>query len=306
MNKKYDNYICTEELSRKRVDLVLSILTGFSRSKVIYYIKNGLVLKNNIKINKGSVTVEKNDVISVFEYEKDFYLSTENNLKNIKIEIIFENENFIVINKPPFVAVHSSNINDKSYTISDWIKENKIWKDVIPDCDSEKERVGIVHRLDKETSGILIIAKNNVFCEKFKYLFKNRLIKKTYIAYVDGNIQKEGIINEKIIRDPNNPTKMICNKNNGRDAETKYLLIERYNSFNKVFCFPKTGRTHQIRVHLSHIGVPILGDKVYGRKSNLINRHALHAFKIEFEIDSINYVFEIELPDDMKNLSYKK
>jgi len=295
MNKRYDKYICTEELDKKRIDLAVSILTGYSRSKIVYYIKNGLILKNNIKINKNSITVAKNDIISVLKYEQN--LNFENKPKNADVEIIFENNNFIIINKPPFIAVHPYNINDKSYTISNWIKENNIWSDKIQDINPE--RLGIVHRLDKDTSGILIIAKNIDFMEKFKYLFKNRLIKKTYIAYTEGSIEKEGIITEKIMRDPNNPTKMICNKNNGRDSETKYLLYEKYKFFNKVLCYPKSGRTHQIRVHLSHIGAPIVGDKIYGKKSNLINRQALHAFKIEFEIESINYSFESKIPKDM-------
>ncbi len=300
MNKK-NIFFINQDDSNKRIDIVISELYDISRSLAQKYISDELIYKNNEIVKKPNIKVHEYDSIEI--KEKDISEEKIDIENKIKIEIIFENKDFLIINKPPFICVHKANPNDKSFTISDWFIQNKYWNDII--FEKEKEsRPGIVHRLDKNTSGILILAKNFKTQQLFCNLFKNREINKEYIAFTEKTPAKEtGIISYNICRDKINPTKMTHHFYNGRKSETKYALIEKKNNFSIVKCFPKTGRTHQIRVHLASIECPIIGDEIYGVKSNLINRQALHAEKISFKFNDEEYSFSADLCEDMEKLS---
>jgi 23S rRNA-/tRNA-specific pseudouridylate synthase len=164
-------------------------------------------------------------------------------------------------------------------------------------------RPGIVHRLDKGTTGVIIVAKDSKTQEKLSALFKSRAMHKTYRAVVEGVIQKEqGVIEGGIGRHPVDRKKMAVLKERGRDASTAYRVVERLEGFTYVEAYPKTGRTHQIRVHLSHIGHPVAGDDTYGKKArHAADRPLLHAFRIEFVHPATGtpLLIEAAVPQDM-------
>jgi len=167
-----------------------------------------------------------------------------------------------------------------------------------------------VHRLDKETSGVLILAKNNLIFNYFKNLFKARKVKKEYIALVKGETRKqEGIIDLPLTRSKKSPIKrkVAIKKDEGRIALTRYKVLRLYNGYTLLEIFPQTGRTHQIRVHLASIGFPVVGDKMYGKakKLNKLNlpRHFLHAHTISFVLPSGKSIkIQAPLPEDLKKI----
>ena len=175
-----------------------------------------------------------------------------------------------------------------------------------------EQRPGIVHRLDKNTSGLIIVAKNDYAHRHLSNQLKNRLVSKTYIALLNGKLGNDkGEIDEPIGRNPHNRKKMAV-VSTGRDAITRYKVIERINfessQYTLVEAYPLTGRTHQIRVHFSSIRHPLVGDSTYGGKHSRINRQFLHAARLEFEMPlsgssaSSRVSFEAPLPDDLNGL----
>lgn len=212
----------------------------------------------------------------------------------MKLKILYEDENVLVVDKPAGIIVHpGEGKKDYGVTVVNLI-EDKLDKDF-----RSGERPGIVHRLDKDTSGVLIVAKNKTACTSLKKQFKDRKVGKKYIALVNGKMQyPEGIIDSPIARADRGGNKMrVSSSADGREAVTKYLLKNVY-KFDKNFpaslidIEPKTGRTHQIRVHMAAIGHPVIGDPFYGnRKVNKIFEHSLglrrqflHSCSIKFKL----------------------
>jgi len=235
---------------------------------------------------------------------------------NIKdLQIIYEDENLLVINKPAGLVVHSDGKTDE-YTLCDWLIENyPDIKDVGESAEYDGKvvaRPGIVHRLDKDTSGVLIIAKNQNTHKFLKNQFQERAIKKTYRAFVYGNIKNdEGLINEPIGRHPKNFKQWLAGdtaRGTLREAVTQYRVIERGKvdgeSFTYVELYPKTGRTHQLRVHLKSINNPIVCDSLYAPKRPCIlgfSRLALHSFKLEVRLpNGEERLFEAPLPNEFE------
>lgn len=232
--------------------------------------------------------------------------------KNIKFAVIFEHPDFLIINKPAGISTHSSK-NEPGGTLVNGLL------DLFPKLEKigeDKLRPGIVHRLDKETSGILIVAKTQESFEYFKNLFQNRKVQKTYLAWVWGILKnKSGEIKEFTGKSRQNPTKQAVSHNpdkliNPKTALTKYRVLEELTDRSLLELKPKTGRKHQLRLHLHSIGHPILGDKKYFNKTikknnQVFARHLLHAKKIEFKYsNNESFCFEAPLPSDfeMKNL----
>jgi 23S rRNA pseudouridine1911/1915/1917 synthase len=295
MEKKATIYIVESLYNNYRIDLFLSLIMNISRAESLFLLQKNLVLINKQSQIKKSKKVLCNDVVEVLEQEN---IIIKKEVELISISILFINEDFLIISKPPFVSCHKANIKDSSYTIADFAR--LYWKDSI---DNQDGRYGIVHRLDKETSGILIIARTIEIKNIFIDLFKKRKIEKKYIAFIQkGLLKKSGKIEYAIMRDPLCPVKMTYSYGQGKEAETNYVIIEEKKIFDIVECFPKTGRTHQIRVHFQALGVPLLGDKIYGKESELINRHALHASQISFVLKEIKYFFIASLLPDMEEL----
>ena len=217
---------------------------------------------------------------------------------NYKPTIIYEDENVLVINKPAGLLVHTAPGIKKEETLTKWLVKNypevKNVGDLPAQAGNPKLRPGIVHRLDKETSGVLIAAKNQKTFEYLKKQFQERKIKKTYIALVKGIVKNnKGIINTPIKR-----------FTKSREAETEYKVIKRYKGYTLLQASPKTGRTHQIRIHLKSIGHPIVCDKVYTKKPDCpfgLKRHFLHAQSLELTLPNNNRIkLEADMPKDLQ------
>lgn len=232
-----------------------------------------------------------------------------------EITVIFENNDLIAVNKPAGVLVHESaikgskNRKNSERTVVEWVLQK--YPEITSVGDDPKERPGIVHRLDKETSGVLLIAKNQSFFDYLKELFKSRKVQKTYIALVSGKLQGKGII-DKPIGLRSGTTKHSTNARRMKmikPAVTEYDALETIekqgNFFTEVRLTPKTGRTHQLRVHLASIGHPIIGDMLYGNKKNPweLKRQFLHAEGLEFSMpDGHRIRIEAELPKELKKV----
>ena len=209
------------------------------------------------------------------------------------IEILYEDDYFLIINKPAGIPVHPSTLHFND-TLSNGVK-------YYYDKNNINKKIRIVTRLDRNTSGIVVIAKNEYIQEQLIYQMKKGLFQKEYIAICNGIFKdKAGTIDANIKRKANSIIER-CISNNGQTAITEYKVIEEKDNKSKVLVKLKTGRTHQIRVHMAYIGHPIIGDDLYGKSSNFINRQALHAYKIYFIHPILNKKIEIEskLPNDM-------
>jgi len=230
--------------------------------------------------------------------------------ESIPLKIIYEDEAMLAVNKPAGMVVHPAPGHTKGTLVNALLSHCSDLSGI-----GGVERPGIVHRLDKDTSGVVLIAKNEIAHRSLAGQFKNRKIKKTYLALVRGLVKSaSGIIDTSIGRHKINRKKMAATMDQGRQAETRYKVLEILGHFTYIQLFPKTGRTHQIRVHLASIHHPILGDKLYGgiiTGSYLkMPRQALHAHKIEIEhpINKLPLVFEASLPPDINNylLAYRQ
>ena len=229
----------------------------------------------------------------------------------LEISIIFEDQNLLVINKPAGLSVHPDGFN-KGGTLTDWIIKNYpeiegVGEDMILANGTKISRPGIVHRLDKDTSGVLVIAKNQPTFLELKEKFKNHEVEKMYQAIVYGEVKKnQGVIDLPIGRSKNDPRKRVASAQADgklREAVTRYEVVEKYKGFTLLKLYPKTGRTHQLRVHLKAISYPIVGDTLYTPKNlpnlSTINRQALHANSIKFSLNGENFVFEAPLAKDL-------
>lgn len=245
--------------------------------------------------------IKESDLIEVFEIQAE-EISFDNNFF-IEIPIIYQNDDFLIIDKPANVVCECNQRSNKikNFTIIDFAK--KFWQEK----EGIENRYGLVHRLDKETSGLMIITKNRNSYDFFKEQFQMKTIVKEYIACIEkGYIEKKGKININIIRNPLCPITMSVSFGQGKNAITEYEVLQRTDLCQVVKCFPRTGRTHQIRVHFKYLGFSLIGDKIYGQRSEYIDRHALHAHKLSFFFKNTPYEFISMIPYDIKMLIEKK
>ncbi len=281
----------------------------YSRADIIKRIKKGDVLVNNKPI-KPSYTLEEDNAIMLADFSREEEDKSLKPNKNIPLEVIFENEDMAVINKQAGLQVHPS-FNEKTNTlVNALLARYPEIVNVHDDSVGAEMRPGIVHRLDRDTSGIMVIALNMEAFNALKDNFKNRRVEKTYLALAKGIFtQKEGII-EKPIAKSSSYKKQVIARNNTKTtiklAETHYRLLEEFENCSLVELKPKTGRTHQIRIHLASIGHPILGDRVYGQietnkaVAEISKRQLLHAQKLQFELFDKKYDFVADLPADFE------
>lgn len=278
-----------------------------TRGEIIRAIKAGEILVNGKNI-KPSYILKENDAIEINISEKLKVLSPD---KNIKLEIIFQNENFIAINKPAGLQVHPSIKHETNTLVNGLLAK---FPEIATVGDEPENRPGIVHRLDKDTSGIMLIAKNQKTFLALKNKFKNREIAKTYWTIVYGKLEnKQGIIDAPLARSLNYKKQTVAQaktKTKIRPAVTEYKVLKEIGKYSLVEVLPKTGRMHQIRVHLTFLGHPIIGDKKYFLKNinlnSAIERHLLHAKKITFEFEGKKYAFESKLPSDFQTFLTKE
>ena len=284
-----------DEETGERIDSFLSGKTDFTRTRIQQLIKDRNITVNG-KPTKSSYKIEENDEIAIEVPEVE---TTEIKPENIKIDIVYEDSDIAVINKQAGLVVHPAHghysgtlVNAILYHIKDLSGING------------EIRPGIVHRLDKDTSGLIVIAKNDKVHAALTEMFQEKKIRKTYLAILKGKLNKsEGKIVTQIGRDKNDRKKMtvIDDITKGKNAITNYRVISQNNLFTLVKVNIETGRTHQIRVHMRYLGYPILGDSVYGRKDNE-KRQMLHAYKLEFlhPVTERQMEFTGEIPEDFQ------
>jgi 23S rRNA pseudouridine1911/1915/1917 synthase len=254
---------------------------------------------NNIIITKNGFVLDKIDAVVevILSSPKPLKLSPE----NIPLDILYEDDEVLLIDKPAGMVMHPS-AGHQNGTIVHAVLGHSKFTDGI----DEKLRPGIVHRLDKNTSGVVIIAKNEKTHEWLQNQFKSRKVKKVYVALVDKHPSTDsGKIVAPIYRDRSHRKKMaIAPQGKGKEAETIYRTIKKMGRFSLLEVQPLTGRTHQIRVHLASIGSPVTGDIVYGFSTPTISikRHFLHAKSLEIQLprEKKARTFNAELPDELK------
>lgn len=268
-------------------------------------LQHKLILEKHIFLNNIIVdtrfTVSKNDIITInldFEEESENIVPTK-----MKLDIIYEDDAFLVLNKPTGIAVHPSVLHYEN-SLSNGVK---FYFESI----GLKRKIRPVNRLDLNTSGLIVFAKNQYVQECLIQQMNLGIFKKEYIAITVGKFDKsKGTIDLPIARKENSIIER-CISDNGQNAVTDYEVLKEFKINSQIFsvvkCSLKTGRTHQIRVHMSAINHPLLGDTLYGTPSKLINRQALHSYKISFVHPITNKILELisNLPDDMNFFNYK-
>jgi len=215
----------------------------------------------------------------------------------IPLEILYEDDDLLVVDKPAGLTVHPAPGHPAHTLVNAILAHFPHLADI-----GDSLRPGVVHRLDKDTSGVMLVAKNSAAQVDLARQFKSHSVTKAYLALVKGKLTPEnGIIEADIGRDPRNRKRMAVVAE-GREARTEYRVIKYIGGCTLLEIMPETGRTHQIRVHLAAIGFPVVGDKVYGVKSKYLSRQFLHAFRLGFKLPSTGkYVeFESELPPDLE------
>ncbi|MDR2017556.1 MAG: RluA family pseudouridine synthase [Syntrophobacterales bacterium] len=299
MNNNRFSIIADEE--GKRLDVFLSEKLSITRTRVKGMIEGGHVRLGG-KVPKSSAKLRKGAALEgEIPPEEPFSLTPE----AIPLDILYEDEYILAVNKPDGMVVHPS-FGHKEGTLVNaalaYLGEERLKGD--EETEIPNHRPGIVHRLDKGTTGVILIAKDIRTQEKLSSLFKDRAVRKTYRAIVEGVMKRdEGIIEGHIGRHPVERKKMAVVKEKGREALTWFKVIERMKEFTYVEVYPKTGRTHQIRVHLAHIGHPVVGDEPYGKKARrLAGRPLLHAYAITFGHPAKDGTVSITapVPEDME------
>ena len=267
--------IIIDEDLKVRLDKYLIDKLDLSRSKVQEMIKQGLVVVNGKSI-KNSYLLREDDVIEVLgklTYETDILP------EKMDLDIVYEDDDVIVINKPSGMVVHPSFGHYTNTLVNGLLYHTKNLS-----TNNGDERPGIVHRIDKDTSGLLIVAKNDKAHAFLQEQLKDKTLSRKYIALVQGRINHDtGTIDAPIGRDPRDRKKMCVTDVNSKEAITYFKVLERYKDTTLIECMLKTGRTHQIRVHMNYIKHPIVNDPVYGNKNTATTfGQMLHAKEISF------------------------
>lgn len=296
-----EKYIVEAEEQGKRLDMYISSKDEeLTRTSAQRLIEQGDILVNNKKV-KVAYKVSEGDIIAV---EKQMPKEIEIKAQNIPVDIVYEDDDIIVVNKPKGMVVHPANGNPDGTLVNAIMA---ICKGTLSGIGGEL-RPGIVHRLDKDTSGVLIVAKNDIAHVKMSEQIKKHEVEKTYIALVKGIVKEnQATINMPIGRSTKDRKKMAVNKK-GKEAITHFKVIERFPKYNCTLLEIKieTGRTHQIRVHLSEIGYPVIGDEVYSNGKNQwnIKGQCLHAKSLKFKhpVTKKEMFIEAELPKYFKDI----
>ncbi len=307
-------------LNDKRFDGALTVLLrekfpeqpSFSRAFLTEHIKEGTILLNGARVLPRSL-VATHDRVQVLKDIAPVQVSLKPSREPVAIEKLFEDEAIIAVNKGASVQMHEGG-SYAGVTVAQWILTHY---PMLENVGEDPLRPGIVHRLDRETSGVLVIAKTEESFRALKKVFQTREAEKTYIALVYGHLSSlEGKIDTALMRKPGELKRRAIDlesytgdlPGNTRTALTFYRVIARYQDYDLVMLTPKTGRTHQIRVHLSSLGHPVVGDKLYTfkgtKRSDLLfsSRHMLHATRLSFALFGKKYLLHSPLPEDFRQV----
>jgi len=289
--------IVPKEAARLRLDQFLAReLPKFSRSRIQQLIRKHFVILNRSPARPRDL-VRAGDHIEINEPPPE---KIDIQPEAIPLNVLYEDEDLIVINKPPGLVVHPG-AGHREHTLVNALLHHFPTLSGI----GGKERPGIVHRLDKETSGCLVVAKNDEAHRGLSAQFAERTVDKIYLALVAGKLRRiAGAIEERIGRHPVDRQRMSVASKRGRAAKTEYRVVSASSEMSLVECKLHSGRTHQIRVHLHHLGHPVLGDKIYGgRFAKTFPRQMLHAWKLGFQHprSGERKNFEAPLPDDFES-----
>ncbi|RSL31363.1 RluA family pseudouridine synthase [Salibacterium salarium] len=288
----------TKEEAGQRIDKFLTNQQeDWSRTIIQSWIKEKRILVNDQMVKSNYILQETNTVTLTPEEEKN----TEVKPENIDLDIVYEDEDIIVVNKPRGMVIHPAPGHSSGTVVNALLYHCETLSNV-----NGEWRPGIVHRIDKDTSGLLIAAKNDTAHLHLSDQLQEKRMERFYQAIVHGNIPHDtGTIEAPIGRDPKDRQKMAVTEKNAKDAVTHFSVLEHFDSFTYVECKLDTGRTHQIRVHMKYIGHPLAGDPKYGRTKTLnISGQALHAGSLRFVHPTKETPMELKasLPEDMTDL----
>ena len=283
------------EIDNIRLDKFLADNTEYSRSLILKMLKDGYILVNG-NVEKPSYKVNIDDVI---EIKDGFIKETKVEAKKMDLDIVYEDDDIMIINKPSGVVVHPGNGNYDNTLVNGLM----YYADNLSDG-YEEYRPGIVHRIDKDTSGLIIIAKNNKSQEILGEYFKEHRIKREYIALIHGVLESDSVlIDAPIGRDESSRKMMKVTSKNSKSAITHVKVLKRYKNFTLVKCRLETGRTHQIRVHMKYINHPIFNDPIYSKDKTTEFGQYLHSYSMEFNhpITNKKMYFECPLPKEFQD-----
>ncbi len=282
-----------------RIDSYLAEELSLSRSKVQKLIKEGLVTVNGKKVS-SSYSVKFDDTILIDD-DLDYSISVEP--QNISLDIVYEDSDLLVVNKASGMVVHPAPGHYEDTLVNALLYRFQL-------SSGEKYRPGIVHRLDKDTSGLMLVAKNDFTHEALSRMIANKEVERHYLAIVDGVIKHDtGTIDAPIGRDSNNRQKMAVTDVHGKEAITHFRVLETFHNHTLVECILETGRTHQIRVHMAYIGFPVSNDPLYGRGKSTEFGQMLHSKSIKFMHPRTGkeLFFEVEPPKEfLEKLEFLK
>ena len=285
--------IKVEEEITSRLDTYLAEKLELSRSKIQKLIKEDLVTVNGKNVN-GSYQVKLNDEIEIND-DLDYEMKVDP--ENIPLDIVYEDDDLLVINKPSGMVVHPAAGHYTGTLVNALLYHFNIES-------KDKIRPGIVHRLDKDTSGVMLVAKNEWTHERLSDMISKKDVKRHYLAIVNGLIKHDtGTIDAPIGRDPNNRQQMTVTDINAKDAITHFKVLKQYKENTLLECILETGRTHQIRVHLAYIGYPVNNDPTYCKKKATDFGQMLHSKYIEFVHPRTNKLlsFTVEPPKEFQD-----
>lgn len=281
-----------EEQDGLRIDSYLASKMELSRSKIQKLIQEDQVLVNGKTVNR-SYCVKMGDIIDV-EEDLDYELHVV--AEDLPLDIVYEDDDLIVLNKASGMVVHPAPGHYTGTLVNALLYRYKL-------TSGEASRPGIVHRLDKDTSGLMLVAKNEWTHEKLSEMIASKEVERKYVAIVEGVIKHDtGEIDAPIGRDSNNRQKMAVTDVHGKEAITHFRVLERFQNHTYIECKLETGRTHQIRVHMAYIGYPVLNDPLYGRGKCTEFGQMLHSYSIRFQHPRTGkeLFFQVDAPQEFQ------
>ncbi len=287
----------------ERLDVAVSVAVGLSRTYAKELVVGGFVQLDGRPVAKASLKLSGTELVSVqLPLPKPGRVEPE----DLALDLIYEDDELAAVNKPPGMTAHPTASVRSGTVVNALLAKMTLAKEKSFDPEEGDYRPGIVHRLDKDTSGVMVIAKTLGAHRELSAAFKKRLTEKEYIAIAVGNLDDDLYMDGPVGRHPQHGRKMTVGGGNPRSASTYFRVLARTRQPNGVQHLlvrakPHTGRTHQIRVHLAHLGAPVLGDKLYGKGSSLISRQALHALRLSLPHpgDHEAITFTAQVPADM-------